>query len=116
MNPERKEFLTLKTLPARLTVEEAAWFLGFSLHDVPILVSAGLLKPLGHPRHNAPKYFATTTLEPLRNDLKWLAKSCDAIVCYWRKKNMPKTGNGTEEAESLTEMHGKNGYSTVSKF
>src|SRR5687768_7903491 len=80
MNPERKEFLSLKVAPARLNMEETAWFLGFAPHDIPILIQAGLLKPLGHPPSHGTKYFATTTLEQLRADLKWLARASDAIV------------------------------------
>jgi hypothetical protein len=54
MNSERQGFLTLSGLPpARLDSREAAWYLGFAPHDIPILVNAGLLKPLGHPPANS---------------------------------------------------------------
>src|SRR5262245_51014786 len=95
MNPERKEFLSLKVAPARLNMEETAWFLGFSPHDIPILVQTGLLKPLGHPPLRGTKYFASATLEQLRTDLKWLARASDAIVAHWGKKN----GNQDPENE-----------------
>jgi hypothetical protein len=98
MDPEREKFLNLKTPPARLNVQEAAWYLGFAPHDVPILVAAGLLKPLGHPPHTGTKYFATATLEPLRTDLKWLARASDAIVNHWQNKNGRKA---TEESEQI---------------
>ena len=87
MNPEREKFLNLKHPPARLNIEETAWFLGFAPHDVPILIQAGMLKPLGRPPSRGTKYFATATLEQLRTDLKWLARASDAIVEHWRKKN-----------------------------
>ena len=87
MNSERLEFLSLKILPARLTVDEAAWFLGFSQNEVSILISDGLLKPLGHPPRNGQKYFAALELEGLRRDVKWMAKASDAIVAYWRRRN-----------------------------
>lgn len=87
MNPERREFLTLANPPARLSTEEAAWFIGCSVHDIAILVAAGLLKPLGHPPPNGAKYFATATLVQLRGDLKWLARASDALVEHWRAKN-----------------------------
>jgi len=58
MSSLRLQFLNLRNLPARLTSEEAAWFLGFAPHAVPVLVAAGLLKPLGQPARNAVKYFA----------------------------------------------------------
>lgn len=87
MNPERKEFLSLHTPPARLSTDEAAWLLGCAIHDVAILVRAGLLKPLGHPPPNGAKFFATATLMALRDDLKWLARASDALVEHWKAKN-----------------------------
>ena len=36
--------------PARRDVNGAAAMLGFMPHDIPILVKARLLKPLGHPK------------------------------------------------------------------
>jgi hypothetical protein len=50
MKEEQHRFLTLPgRLPARLTAEQTAWVLGCQPHDVPILMAARLLKPLGHP-------------------------------------------------------------------
>jgi hypothetical protein len=48
----------LGQLPARLTVEQAGWVLGCQPHDVPVLVSYRLLKPLGNPPPNGIKFFA----------------------------------------------------------
>ena len=87
MNQEKKDFLSLVTSPARLGINEAAWLLGFGEHDIPVLVSAGLLKPLGRPTASGSKYFATVELQKLRADTRWLAKASDAIVNYWRTKN-----------------------------
>lgn len=87
MNTERHDFLSLKIPPARLTPQEAAWFLGFSLKEISVLISKGILKPLGRPPRNGQKYFSTTELEELRRDGKWLAKASDAVVTYWRKRN-----------------------------
>jgi hypothetical protein len=87
MNTDKEQFLNLKTPPARLTAEQAAWYLGFSAHEIPILVAEGLLKPLGHPAQNAPKFFAFTALEEYRRDLKWLAKACDTISEHWKDRN-----------------------------
>lgn len=82
MNPDMERFLNLKTPPAHLTAPEAAWLLGFSAHEIPILVANGLLKPLGHPAHNGQKFFLTATLEELKRDEKWFGKASDAIVEY----------------------------------
>lgn len=90
MNQDMERFLNLNNTPGRLTAEQAAWFLGFSAHEIPILIAKGLLKPLGHPAHNGQKFFLAKILEELRRDEKWFGKACDAIVDYWRYKNHRK--------------------------
>ena len=94
MNQAKKDFLSLVTPPARLGINETAWLLGFSEHDIPVLVSAGLLKPLGRPPSTGSKFFATVELQTLRNDTRWLAKASDAIVNYWRSKNSGRRNRG----------------------
>jgi hypothetical protein len=87
----RKEFLnTFRTLPARLQVEEAAWYLGFAPHDIPILVRNGLLKPLGQPPANGVKYFAAAALINLRDDINWLSRASNTITRHWQSKNALK--------------------------
>ena len=76
-----------RVIPGRMDAQETAWFLGFAAHDIPILVSAGLLKPLGHPPANAVKYYAAVTLTKLREDTQWLARATDAVVKHWQNKN-----------------------------
>lgn len=96
MNPERKEILSLPVLPGRLTPAEAAWRLGFEPDHITVLVSLGLLKPLGHPAASTVKYFASVEIEALRNDPKWLAKATDALRHKWKLKNEAarrRTGN-----------------------
>jgi hypothetical protein len=93
MNSLREQFLNLKTAPARLSAEEVAWWLGFSAHDIPILVSQGLLKPLGHPPVTGAKFFAAEEVAELRRDLKWLARASDCIVEHWKQKNQKKTAH-----------------------
>lgn len=104
MDQEKYQFMTLRKTPARLTVEEAAWYLGFSASDVPILVAGGLLKPLGKPAANAIRYFARPDLEQLAGDPKWLDRACAALSRHWRLRNerlnqkkplTPSKGNGT---------------------
>lgn len=91
MQQDKEKFLNLKLLPARLTAEEAGWYLGFASHDIPILVANGLLKPLGHPADNSVKFFALGTLESLRTDIRWLTRATDTMFDHWRKKNARKT-------------------------
>jgi len=100
MQQEKKDFLTLAIQPARLGIAETAWFLGFTEHDISVLVSVGLLKPLGRPPSSGSKYFATADLQTLRNDTRWLAKASDAIVNHWRKKN-----NGRSEHNGAIDHH-----------
>jgi hypothetical protein len=90
VNPQREQFLNLQATPARLSAEEAGWYLGFSPHEIPVLIAKGLLKPLGRPPHNGVKYFAATNLEELRHDVKWLTRASDTIVEYWKFKNARK--------------------------
>ena len=92
MNQAKKDFLTLACPPARLGINETAWFLGFTEHDVSVLISVGLLKPLGHPPATGSKYFAAVDLQALRNDTRWLARASDAIVNHWRSKNSGRKG------------------------
>jgi hypothetical protein len=87
---KQTEFLGWKVIPARLDTTQAAWYLGFEPHEIPLLVTGGLLKPLGHPARNSTKFFATEILEQLRRDEKWLARASDAIGDYWRKRNARK--------------------------
>jgi hypothetical protein len=87
---QQTEFLSWKVVPARLDATQTAWFLGFEPHEIPRLVTAGLLKPLGHPARNSTKFFATETLEQFRRDEKWLARASDAIASYWRERNAHK--------------------------
>ena len=91
MNPERERFLNLKTLPVRLNVDEVAWMLNCQAHDIPILMSSRLLKPLGNPPANAAKYFSTMVILESTKDPAWLAKATNAIHNYWRNKNARKT-------------------------
>jgi hypothetical protein len=67
-----------------------AWFLNCQTHDVPILVAARLLKPLGNPAQNAIKFFATAELMELVKDRAWLVKMTNALNEHWRKNNAAK--------------------------
>jgi hypothetical protein len=105
MNPERKEFLGLFRMPpARVGAEEAAWLLGFAPHDIPVLVSAGLLRPLGHPPASGTKFFATATLQKLGDDINWLSRASDAIVRHWQTKNVRKSKTQKAPAAAMQQQ------------
>jgi hypothetical protein len=97
MNSQQEQFLNLKLHQARLKVEETAWYLGFSPHEIPILIAESLLKPLGRRPTTGTKYFAFAALEELRKDMKWLSRASDCIVEYWRSRNEKKNTAYREE-------------------
>src|SRR5258706_10502892 len=89
MRDDQHRFLTLLgQLPARLTVEQAAWVLNCQAHDIPILVASRLLKPLGNPPPNGIKFFGAEDLIEASKDRAWLARMTNAITLYWQKKNL----------------------------
>ena len=91
MREDQHRFLMLLgQLPARLTAEQAAWVLNCQPHDVPILVAARLLKPLGSPPPNGIKFFASSELLELTNDRSWLVKVTNAVNQHWHKQNARK--------------------------
>jgi len=91
MKEEQHQFLRLlNQLPARLTAEQAAWVLNCQPHDVPILVAARLLKPLGNPLPSSVKYFAAAELLEQVEDRTWLAKVTNALNQHWQKRNAAK--------------------------
>jgi hypothetical protein len=96
MNPEREKYLNLRTKPGKVTAEEAAWHLGFLTHEIPILLSAGLLPPLGEPAENGVKFFSTSDLDKLNQDRAWLAKACKAVAKYWKDRNLLRPSRNAE--------------------
>jgi hypothetical protein len=78
--------------PARVDSARAAKLLGFQEHDIPALVRAKLLKPLGSPlANNAPRYFASCELVRLANDVAFLNQATRVIGQYWKRKNSRRT-------------------------
>jgi len=84
-----RDILNLRRLPAMLTVGQTAALLNCAEHEIPVLVSEGLLKPLGHPRPNAVKRFATVEVLDMAADPRTLGKACDVIFNHWRRRNHP---------------------------
>lgn len=88
MSDDEHRFLSLLGhLPARLTVEQAAWVLNCKPHDVPALVAARLLKPLGNPPPNGIKFFATADVLEHIKDRSWLVKVTNTVNQHWQRKN-----------------------------
>ena len=88
MKEDQRQFLTLLGRPPfRLTPEQTAWILNCTEHDIPVLVGARLLKPLGDPAPNGAKYFSTAEVLKLADDPSWLVRMTKAVQGYWRGKN-----------------------------
>ena len=90
--------LNSRRVPARLHSSEVAGMLGFQDHDIPVLVVARLLIPLGKPAANAPKYFALVDVLAAGQDREWLAQATRVLTKYWRDKNSRKR---TADAEGV---------------
>ena len=91
MREVQHQFLRLlNQLPARLMAEQATWVINCQPSDVPILVAARLLKPLGNPPLHSVKYFAAPELLEQVQDRAWLAKVTNALNQHWQKRNAAK--------------------------
>ena len=91
MREEQHQFLRLLgRLPARLTAEQTAWVLNCQPHDIPTLVAAKLVKPLGNPAPNSVKFFAASELLEQVQDRTWLAKVTNALNQHWQRRNAAK--------------------------
>jgi hypothetical protein len=94
MREDQQRFLSLLGQPpARLSAEQAAWILNCQAHDVPVLVAAHLLRPLGTPQPNSVKYFAASEILELSRDRAWLVKMTNALSRHWRVKNSRKSAD-----------------------
>ena len=82
--------LNCRRLPGRLNTGETAVLLGFQEHDIPTLVAAKYLSPLGKPASNAPKYFAAVEVLALAQDRDWLERATKVLAKFWIEKNRGK--------------------------
>ena len=98
MTDEQRHFLSLLAQPpARFNAEQAAWALNCQLHDIPVLVAARLLKPLGNPLANRTKYFSAAEIREHGQDRAWLARMTNAIYDHWHRGNRRKTNDARLE-------------------
>lgn len=72
--------------PGRLTTKEVAWIINCRPHEVPILVAAGLLKPLEHPRPNRVTFFAVSEVLALVKEEAWRTKITNAVNHHRHKR------------------------------
>jgi hypothetical protein len=96
MKDDQHRFLSLLgQLPARLTAEQAGWVLNCQPHDIPALISARLLKPLGNPAQNGTKFFATADVLETTKDRAWLVKVTTTINQHWQHQNARKKNHSS---------------------
>ena len=96
---EKFALLNCRRLPGRLNTSEAALLLGFQEHDIPTLIAARLLTPLGKPASNAPKYFAAVQIAERASDLEWLSSATKQLAKHWLHKNQRKSVHARSGAQ-----------------
>jgi hypothetical protein len=103
MKDDQHRFLALAGhWPVRLTAEQAGFVLNCQPHDIPALVHARLIKPLGNPAQNSTKYFCTADILEAAKDRAWLVKMTTAINAHWQKQNAAKKHHLTCDARNGT--------------
>ena len=101
MKDDQHQFLALLgQLPTRLTAEQAGWVLNCQPHDIPALVNARLLRPLGNPSQNSAKYFATADVLETAKDRTWLVKVTNTISQHWQHQNARKKNQWADLSRS----------------
>lgn len=89
-------------LPAQLNVSQASKVLGFGVHEIAILISFGMLKALGKPAPNAPKYLSAMEVLSLAADRHCLDKATRRMAEHWRDKRNGKKSEFGKVPESGT--------------
>ena len=79
--------------------------LGIATHNIPPLVPAGLLKPLGHPWRFCVMYFSRDELAEKFQDAQWLNKVVAAVSRHWRNKNARKRARLAGSQPNLKSSH-----------
>ena len=105
-----RDLLNVRRLQGRLSTRQTAALLNCGEHDIPVLVSKGLLTPLGHPPQNAMKYFAPTEILELAGDRERMSQICDALYGHWRVKNAAKTKRPFRPASNSVTGSKRNGH------
>jgi len=93
------------SLPARLNAEQVSSILGFYPHDIPVLVRHKLLRPLGIPARNGPKYFAACEVMSHSADREWLDRATRAVSSRWQKANAKRSLTRRRTMEHAQGVH-----------
>jgi len=86
-----------RKLSARINVGTVAQIVGCTQEDVTLLMQASLLKPLGKPGQNAPKWFCSVEILQLAADRKWLDDVTKTLSQYWRRKRARRSASANME-------------------
>jgi hypothetical protein len=89
-----------RTWPACIGVEEASKILGWPGYFFPVLMRHGHLKPLGKPGQNSRKWFATSEIERLSQDLVWLDKAVRMVEKHVHDANAKQRSSTDSNAGS----------------
>jgi hypothetical protein len=76
---------------------------------VPILVTAGQLKPLGNPPPGAVKFFLTAEIEQKKGDARWMNKATELIRLKVKDKNERAAKSRTLKG-SVSATNGNNSH------
>lgn len=87
------------------TQEQAAQVIGVAPAAIPVLVKAGLLKPLGKPAPNGPKWFAATEVVQLAQDKAWLNRCVLALTRHWTARNRNRRNSSRSQTSNSNERN-----------
>src|SRR5271156_3330766 len=113
MNNDLPHLLSVRRLPGRINADQVAILLGFMPHDIPILVKAKMLKPLGSPAQQAVKYFAAAEIEKLAHEEAWPGGATKSTYNHWVGQNQSrktKTGGVMKSFPSCEPVIGQQNF------
>src|SRR4051794_13811507 len=83
-------------MKGRINYEETAALLGVKPGDIPVLIAARLIRPLGHPPSgNSVKYFAYVDILKKVEDEHFLSRMQDALYRFHRIRNATSVANSS---------------------
>lgn len=98
----------LRRVIAIINVRQAALILGLLVHDIRILIRAGILLPLGGPQSpGCTLSFAGDAIVELASDKVRLAKAKRAIRAHWEEQNDPEKRASRKHARNSTSLRGR---------
>jgi hypothetical protein len=79
----------------RIDVRQVARITGFADTDIPVLVRARLLRPIGNPGPTSPRYFSAVEVRDLAASREWLDKAQRATSQHWQQRNRARAHQST---------------------